>query len=71
MRLVEEEIQHLNLRWGKNEPSKLHKQRSFTHKQKKKQKQAIFTVLGHVVEAQHLPQNPANLTFKTELFMGR
>jgi len=42
-----------------------------TNKQKKKQKQAIFTVLGHVVEAQHLPQNPANLTFKTELFMGR
>jgi len=30
---------------------------SFTNKPKKKEKQAIFTVLGHVVEAQRLPES--------------
>jgi hypothetical protein len=28
----------------------------YTQAKKKKKKQAIFTVLGHVVEAQHLPK---------------
>jgi hypothetical protein len=32
---------------------------------KQNKSQAIFTVLGHVVEAQCLPKNPANSTFTT------
>ncbi len=60
MRLVEKQLQHLDLRLGGNEWSK------FTNKKK----QAIFTVLGHVVEVQCVPetcqlhlQNWQNWTF--------
>ncbi len=35
MRLLEKEIQNLDLRWGKNKSSQLHLEWSFTHKESK------------------------------------
>ncbi len=62
MRLVKKQLQHLDLRLGRNEWSKFHKQKTKIA--------LIFTVLGHVVEVQCVPetcqlhlQNWQNWTF--------
>jgi hypothetical protein len=52
LRLVKKEIQHLDFKWM----VKIAHTMSFTNKHKIKG-QAIFTVLGHVVEVQRLPES--------------
>jgi len=57
LRFVEKEIQHLDMLNSKEMNGQNCTYNVIYKQAQKKTKQAIFTVLGHVVEAQRLPKS--------------